>query len=131
MWLDCLSQREIVEIIGKEYPAFADTTQQTIDNWLNKKSKTFANLSPPDSRQHFDVWAFATADKRRRLAVVLRVRCRRRCWKSATPPPSALSMPVKPAPVAARAAENKRRTRPSSRLGAAQHMRAADTLEMH
>jgi hypothetical protein len=56
-------QREIAEIIGKEFPAFSDVTQQTIGNWADKKAKDFENLSPPDSRQHFDVWSFATADK--------------------------------------------------------------------
>jgi hypothetical protein len=61
--LDCLSQREIATAIGKEFPAFSDVTQQTIGNWANKKTKEFENLSPPDSRQHFDVWSFATADK--------------------------------------------------------------------
>jgi hypothetical protein len=46
LWLDCHSQREIAEIVGREYPAFADTTQQTLSNWLNKFTKIFENLSP-------------------------------------------------------------------------------------
>ena len=63
LWLDCYSQRDIAEIIGKEYPAFDGTTQQTLSNWLNKFSADAENLSPPDSRQHFDIWQFATADR--------------------------------------------------------------------
>ena len=63
LWLDCYSQRDIAEIIGREYPAFDGTTQQTLSNWLNKFSADAENLSPPDSRQHFDIWQFATADR--------------------------------------------------------------------
>src|SRR5208282_6575036 len=62
LWLDCYSQREIAEIIGSEFPAFADTTQQSVSNWLDKKSAAAENLSPPDSRQHFDIWQFQKAD---------------------------------------------------------------------
>ena len=63
LWLDCHSQRAIAEIIGKEFTSFADVTQPTIKSSLDKKSADTGNLSPPASRQHFDVWNFATADK--------------------------------------------------------------------
>jgi hypothetical protein len=57
------SQRAIAEIIGKEYPAFAGVTQPSIKAWLDKFTADAENLSPPDSRQHFDVWQFTTADQ--------------------------------------------------------------------
>jgi len=62
LWLDCYSQRDIAEIIGKEYPAFRGTGKSTIDEWLGRKSADAENR-PPDSRQHFDIWQFATADQ--------------------------------------------------------------------
>jgi hypothetical protein len=62
MWLDCHSQRTIAERIGAEFPAFTDVTQQTVGNWINKNAADAGNLLPA-SRQHFDVWQFATADK--------------------------------------------------------------------
>jgi len=63
LWLDCHSQREIAEIIGREFPAFADAEHTTIGRWLGAKSADAENAPPPDSRQHFDVWQFHTADK--------------------------------------------------------------------
>jgi hypothetical protein len=63
LWLDCYSQREIAEIIGGEFPAFADVTQPAIKKWLDNFSANADLLSPPASRQHFDVWQFQTADK--------------------------------------------------------------------
>lgn len=53
--LDCWSQRAIAECM--------DVSQPTIKDWLDRKTKDFANLSPPVSRQHFDVWQFQTSDK--------------------------------------------------------------------
>jgi hypothetical protein len=38
-------------------------TQPGVKKWLDNKTADAEKLSPPDSRQHFDVWAFATADK--------------------------------------------------------------------
>jgi hypothetical protein len=61
-WLDCHSQRDIAEIIGKEYSAFAGTDHKTIAKWLGEFTASAVN-SPPDSRQHFDIWQFATADQ--------------------------------------------------------------------
>jgi hypothetical protein len=63
LWLDCYSQRAIAETIGKEYPAFADTGQKTINDWLERISANADFRSPPASLQHFDVWSFAKADK--------------------------------------------------------------------
>jgi DNA modification methylase len=63
LWLDCHSQRAIAKAISDEYPAFAEITQQTMTNWLNKFTTDAANLSPPESRQHFDIWSFPAADK--------------------------------------------------------------------
>jgi hypothetical protein len=55
LWLDCLTQDEIAEQVGVPRP--------TIASWIveNRKSADFNNA--PESRQHFDVWQFATADK--------------------------------------------------------------------
>lgn len=53
--LNCLSQREIAEQVG--------VTQPTVKDWVDKKSADADYLSPPESRQHFDVWQFQTADK--------------------------------------------------------------------
>lgn len=55
LWLDCATQTEIAEQIGVE--------QQTVSNWLQKSAELRDLVEPPESRQHFDVWQFATADK--------------------------------------------------------------------
>jgi hypothetical protein len=36
---------------------------QTVPNWLQKILKLEKFAEPPDSRQHFDIWEFAKADK--------------------------------------------------------------------
>ena len=55
LWLDCKSEREIGNELG--------VTQQSVNGWLNKFAADAGNLSPPESRQHFDVWSFQTSDK--------------------------------------------------------------------
>lgn len=55
MWLDCGSQREVADVLGVSQPTIAD--------WIDKKSADAVFLSPPPSRQHFDIWQFQTADK--------------------------------------------------------------------
>jgi transposase len=50
LWLDCCSQREIAEIVGHEFTSFADVTQQTISNWVNKFSANADFLSPPGAK---------------------------------------------------------------------------------
>lgn len=55
MWLDCASQYEIADAIGMTQPA--------IKGWLDKKCANEHFLSPPPSRQHFDIWQFQNADK--------------------------------------------------------------------
>ena len=55
LWLDCYSQRDIAEIVGREYPAFAGITQPGIKKWVDNFSASADLLSPPDSRQHFDI----------------------------------------------------------------------------
>lgn len=47
LWLDCWDQKAIAELI-KVSPA-------TITNWFNERKAAFSE-SPPESRQHFDVW---------------------------------------------------------------------------
>jgi hypothetical protein len=56
------SQRAIAEIIGKEYPAFEGADHKTIAKWVGEFTAGAEN-SPPDSRQHSDLWQFATADQ--------------------------------------------------------------------
>lgn len=55
LWLNCMSQREIAELV--------EVTQPAISGWLDKFATDVGNLSPPASRQHFQNWSFATADK--------------------------------------------------------------------
>lgn len=55
MWLDCVSQVEIAEQLG--------VPQTTVSGWLTNREQSSEIVSPPASRQHFDVWQFATADK--------------------------------------------------------------------
>lgn len=55
LWLDCLTQEAIAEAIGAE--------QRTVSNWLEEIRKCGDFLEPPDSRQHFDIWQFQSADK--------------------------------------------------------------------
>ena len=55
MWLDCATQTEIADAIGVE--------QQTVSNWIQEIRKRGNFVEPPASRQHFDIWQFATADK--------------------------------------------------------------------
>src|SRR6516162_1293745 len=63
LWLDCYSQRDIAEIVGREYPAFEGTDHETVGRWVRGAKSADAENAPPDSRQHFDIWQFATADQ--------------------------------------------------------------------
>lgn len=53
MWLDCRSQADIADSIGVD--------EATVSRWLQDGKS--AEMQPPASRQHFDVWQFKTADK--------------------------------------------------------------------
>jgi hypothetical protein len=53
--LDCCSTREIEEQSGVPY--------KTAQGWLGEKVKSGEFAQPPTSRQHFDIWQFASADK--------------------------------------------------------------------
>jgi hypothetical protein len=56
MWLDCFSIREIAaKLSGPD--------EDTVGRWLSAiaASADFADL--PASRQHFDIWQFASSDK--------------------------------------------------------------------
>ena len=53
MWLDCSSPERIAAEIG--------VGETTIKDWVGKRRS--AEPDPPESRQHFDVWSFATADQ--------------------------------------------------------------------
>ena len=48
--------------------AIADTLgmpQQTVADWLPKREQDSGFGNPPESRQHFDVWQFATGKSKR------------------------------------------------------------------
>lgn len=53
--LDCLTQREIADAIGVD--------QATVNRWLDALAASADYASAPESRQHFDVWQFATTDR--------------------------------------------------------------------
>jgi hypothetical protein len=53
--LDCHAQREIADAVGVD--------QATVSRWLDAYSANADFASPPESRQHFDVWQFQTADQ--------------------------------------------------------------------
>lgn len=55
MWLDCTPQTAIAEQLG--------VSQQNVSNWVQNREQSSEICSPPESRQHFDIWQFATADK--------------------------------------------------------------------
>lgn len=55
LWLDCHTQAEI--------GAALDMPQQTVARWLLENAELRKWVEPPESRQHFDVWQFPTADK--------------------------------------------------------------------
>lgn len=51
--LNCHSQTEIADAL--------EVTQQTVGNWVQKTGSDPGFCSPPESRQHFDVWNFPSA----------------------------------------------------------------------
>jgi len=53
-WLNCESQRQIAESVGVD--------QATVSRWVDAFSNDLDFASPPESRQHFDVWQFQTSD---------------------------------------------------------------------
>lgn len=55
LWLDCAEQQAIAGQVGVH--------QTTIGEWLKDFRESADFLTPPESRQHFDVWSFATSDK--------------------------------------------------------------------
>lgn len=50
-WLDCRDQQDIADEIGVD--------KATMSRWLQERKS--AEMQPPTSRQHFDVWSFQTA----------------------------------------------------------------------
>lgn len=53
MWLDCIPQTEIADELG--------IARKTIGDWVAKSGAVPDFATPPDSRQHFDVWTFPPA----------------------------------------------------------------------
>lgn len=51
LWLDCREQKGIAKELGVD--------EATISRWLQERKA--ADLQPPASRQHFDVWSFQSA----------------------------------------------------------------------
>lgn len=56
MWLDCNDFRSIAKALG-------GPDEDTVGRWVSAKAQDCGNADAPESRQHFDVWQFATADK--------------------------------------------------------------------
>ena len=50
-----MSQVEIAEKLG--------TSQRNVSNWLENLERRSEITNPPESREHFDIWQFATSDK--------------------------------------------------------------------
>ena len=55
LWLNGATEQQIAEEI--------QVHQTTVGEWLKEKRQLSEFLNPPESRQHFDVWQFATADE--------------------------------------------------------------------
>jgi hypothetical protein len=55
LWLDTRSLRDIAKEIGVHH--------DTIDEWVSEKRNHAEFRQPPESRQHFDIWQFATTDR--------------------------------------------------------------------
>ena len=55
MWLDCNTMQDVGDAIG--------VPRKTADEWVGEKRKSADFAIAPESRQHFDVWQFATTDK--------------------------------------------------------------------
>jgi DNA methylase len=56
LWLDCHDYRSIALFLG-------GPDEDTIGRWLSVKAQDCVNADAPESRQHFDIWQFATADQ--------------------------------------------------------------------
>ncbi|HXW89367.1 MAG TPA: DNA methyltransferase [Terriglobales bacterium] len=54
MWLDGATEQEIADEV--------QVHQTTVGEWLKDSRQKSEKLEPPESRQHFDVWQFATPD---------------------------------------------------------------------
>jgi DNA modification methylase len=52
LWLNCRTQQQIADELG--------VPQRTAADWLAKRERDSDFANPPASRQHFDVWSFAT-----------------------------------------------------------------------
>jgi hypothetical protein len=55
LWLDCMSERQIESSIG--------IARKTVNGWLGEKRQVADFAQAPESRQHFDVWQFATTSR--------------------------------------------------------------------
>jgi len=55
LWLDCHDDRTIGELMG--------IPKSTASDYVSGFRRSADFGQPPESRQHFDVWQFATADK--------------------------------------------------------------------
>lgn len=54
LWLDCMTEQEIADRIGSK--------QQTVNGWLTEKRNSADFGTPPESRQHFDIWQLGGDD---------------------------------------------------------------------
>lgn len=54
LWLDCVPQTEIAERLG--------VPRKTVNDWVADRELSSEIATPPESRQHFDIWEFPTPD---------------------------------------------------------------------
>lgn len=55
LWLNCMSERDVAEAVGVD--------QATINRWIRDAKADGSDFaSPPESRQHYNIWTFHQAD---------------------------------------------------------------------
>lgn len=55
LWLDCHEQQGIADQLA--------VSEATISGWFKERKAALSEADAPESRQHFDVWQFATTDR--------------------------------------------------------------------
>jgi hypothetical protein len=55
LWLDCHTMEAVGDTLG--------VPRKTADEWVGENRKSAEFATAPESRQHFDIWQFATTDR--------------------------------------------------------------------
>ena len=55
LWLDCVEQKDIAVSVG--------VSEASVSGWFKERKSALSESDAPESRQHFDVWQFATTNK--------------------------------------------------------------------